>query len=107
MELLFNRSDRYCFQGHTHVPGVFTWSREFFEPSELNYQYQLSDDKVMINVGSVGQPRDGDPRACYVVLTDDHVTFHRVEYPWETTIEKIYAIDALDNMLGDRLRDGW
>ncbi len=106
MELLFNRIDRYCFQGHTHVPGVFTSSREYFEPSEFDYQYQLSDDKVMINVGSVGQPRDGDPRACYVVLTDDHAIFHRVEYPWETTIEKVYAIDDLDDRLGDRLRDG-
>ncbi len=40
--------------------------------------------------GSVGQPRDGDPRACYVVIDDDLVTFRRVEYPLERTIAKIY-----------------
>jgi len=60
----------------------------------------------MINVGSVGQPRDGDPRACYVVLEDRHLTFRRIEYPMEETIKKIYATKELDNFLGDRLREG-
>ncbi len=104
MEALFDRIERYCFQGHTHMPGVFT-RREFFSPEECNFQYRLTDEKVMINVGSVGQPRDGDPRACYVVLTDDQVTFRRVEYDIDTTVEKIYAIVDLENSLGDRLRD--
>ena len=105
MEALFDRIERYCFQGHTHMPGVFT-RREFFSPEECNFQYRLTDEKVMINVGSVGQPRDGDPRACYVVLIDDQVTFRRVEYAIDTTVEKIYAIADLENSLGDRLRDG-
>jgi hypothetical protein len=60
----------------------------------------------MINVGSVGQPRDGDRRACYVVLEDNLVTFRRIEYPFEKTGEKIYAIPDLDRFLGDRLREG-
>ncbi len=60
----------------------------------------------MFNVRSVGQPRDGDPRACYVLLIDDQITFRRVEYAIDTTVEKIYAIADLDNSLGDRLRDG-
>ena len=60
----------------------------------------------MVNVGSVGQPRDSDPRACYVILTDDQIVYRRIEYPVEKTIEKIYAVDELDNMLGDRLREG-
>ncbi len=105
MEALFDRIERYCFQGHTHMPGVFT-RREFFSPEECNYQYRLSDEKVMINIGSVGQPRDRDPRACYVVLIDDQVTFRRVEYAIDTTVEKIYAIADLENSLGDRLRVG-
>lgn len=106
MDALFGRIERSSFQGHTHIPGVFTASQEFFSPEECNYQYRLTDQKVMINVGSVGQPRDGDPRSCYVVLEDDLVTFHRVNYPVEETIAKIYAAEGLDNMLGDRLRDG-
>jgi diadenosine tetraphosphatase ApaH/serine/threonine PP2A family protein phosphatase len=60
----------------------------------------------MINVGSVGQPRDGDSRSSYVVLENDVVEFRRLEYPVEETIRKIYATGELDNFLGDRLRDG-
>ncbi|HEX7450469.1 MAG TPA: metallophosphoesterase, partial [Pirellulales bacterium] len=68
--------------------------------------YRLTPEKTMVNVGSVGQPRDGDPRACYVVLEDEMLKFRRVEYPFEKTIEKIYATPELDNFLGDRLREG-
>jgi len=106
MEKLFSMIERNCFQGHTHVPGVFTESRNFLSPEEINHQYRFGDEKVMINVGSVGQPRDGDPRACYIVLEDETATFRRVEYPWDTTIQKIYETPELDNFLGDRLREG-
>ena len=41
-----------------------------------------------------------------VVLTDDAITYRRVEYPWTTTRDKIYAIPDLDNFLGDRLGEG-
>jgi diadenosine tetraphosphatase ApaH/serine/threonine PP2A family protein phosphatase len=57
-------------------------------------------------VGSVGQPRDGDWRASYVLVDEEAVYFRRVEYDVETTIRKIYDIDDLDNFLGDRLPDG-
>ncbi len=62
----------------------------------------------MVNVGSVGQPRDEDRRSCYVILDHDKrmIYFRRVEYDIETTIKKIYAEENLDNMLGDRLRLG-
>jgi predicted phosphodiesterase len=106
MERLFAVVPKYSFQGHTHVPGVFTEDREFFAPVDIGGKYTLSNKKVMINVGSVGQPRDRDPRACYVILEDLTVTYHRVEYPFEKTIEKILQIKDLDNYLGHRLRDG-
>jgi len=106
LEKIFALIPQYGFQGHTHVPGVFTEGFEFFSPDELDHQYHLTEKKVMINVGSVGQPRDGDPRACYVTIEDDLVTFRRVEYPFEETIKKIYDVPELDNFLGDRLRDG-
>lgn len=107
MEKLFALIDRCSFQGHTHVPGVFTEDRRFYSPDEIGFEYQLADNgKVMINVGSVGQPRDEDPRACYAILDGDVVRFRRVEYPLEQTAEKIYANPALDNYLGDRLRHG-
>ena len=88
------------------MPGVFTQNLTFLSPDEVNYQYRLSEMKAMVNVGSVGQPRDGNPRACYVVLEDNVVTFRRVVYPFEKTIQKIYDTPELDNFLGDRLREG-
>jgi len=106
LEKIFALIQQHVFQGHTHVPGVFTESFNFLSPDEIDYQYRLGNEKTMINVGSVGQPRDGDPRSCYVVIEDDLVTFRRVEYPLEETIKKIYDVPELDNFLGDRLRDG-
>jgi diadenosine tetraphosphatase ApaH/serine/threonine PP2A family protein phosphatase len=79
---------------------------EFLSPDEFNYVYPLTGERMMVNVGSVGQPRDGDPRACYAILTDEAVMFRRLEYPVEETISKIYREADLDNMLGDRLREG-
>ncbi|MEI8374710.1 MAG: metallophosphoesterase family protein [Planctomycetota bacterium] len=106
LEKIFALIPRYSFQGHTHVPGVFTEQFQFLSPEEINYEFRLGEEKAMINVGSVGQPRDGNPKACYVVLEDNVVRFRRVEYPFEKTIAKIYDIPDLDNFLGDRLRDG-
>lgn len=106
LEKIFALIKQFAFQGHTHVPGVFSESFNFFSPEELNNEYRLGREKAMINVGSVGQPRDGDPRACYVVLEDELVRFRRVEYPFDRTISKIHEIPDLDNFLGDRLRDG-
>lgn len=106
MEKIFGLVERYCFQGHTHVPGVFTETLKFHRPEELNFRYQLGNEKVLVNVGSVGQPRNGDPRAQYVVLDDMTVNFVRVEYDFNTTAKKIYNIPDLDNFLGDRLKDG-
>ncbi len=110
MERIFSLVEKYCFQGHTHVPGVFTHNLNFYSPDELNYRYELSQEKVLINVGSVGQPRDGDNRACYVILETDppqaSITYRRLDYPRERTQAKIYEIPELDNFLGDRLFEG-
>lgn len=107
IERIFSLIERCCFQGHTHVPGVFTDRGQFLSPTDLEYRYVLpADGKTMINVGSVGQPRDGDPRCCYVVCEDETICFRRIEYSPEDTIAKIYEIPELDNFLGDRLRDG-
>ncbi len=111
MDRIFALVERYCFQGHTHVPGVFTEGQpedlyQFHAPEEIDYVHQLDARKTLVNVGSVGQPRDGDWRACYVLLDGETVRFRRVEYDIETTIRKIHEIPDLDDFLGDRLRDG-
>lgn len=108
MEALFGKVDRVSFQGHTHLPGVFTDDAEFVSQDQIGCRYEFTGGKAMVNVGSVGQPRDGDARACYVVQDlDNHaIEFHRVEYDRDRTIQKIYDITDLDNGLGDRLRVG-
>ena len=106
MEKIFSLIEQHCFQGHTHVPGVFTQGLNFLSPEEIGGTYRLTDEKTMINVGSVGQPRDGDRRACYAVLDDDTLTFRRVEYDAQITRRKIYDTPDLDNFLGDRLLEG-
>jgi predicted phosphodiesterase len=108
MAFMFSRFERYCFHGHTHIPGMITEKCEFVRPEQNDYIFELGDTKAMFNVGSVGQPRDGDPRACFVVLDTDEKTvrYYRVEYDAEKTKRKIYDIPDLDNVLGDRLLGG-
>lgn len=106
IERIFGFIHQYCFQGHTHVPGVFTENCRFYSPTEIGNEFELNEQKVMVNVGSVGQPRDGDPRSSYVTVEDNALRFHRVEYDPTDTRDKIYAIEDLDNFLGDRLLEG-
>lgn len=108
MEKLFSLVPHHCFQGHTHVPGVFTTDLTFNRPSDLPDGFDASDprQRLMINVGSVGQPRDLDPRSCYVVYDQQRIVFHRVEYDIEETIAQIEDEAELDNFLGYRLREG-
>ncbi|AWM36819.1 diadenosine tetraphosphatase [Gemmata obscuriglobus] len=103
--------DRYCFAGHTHVPGVFIepepgaqW--QFLSPEEIDHTWRLDERKTIVNVGSVGQPRDANWRACYVTLDGLDLTFHRVGYDVDATVKKIYSIPELSNFLADRLREG-
>jgi diadenosine tetraphosphatase ApaH/serine/threonine PP2A family protein phosphatase len=98
-----------CFVGHTHVPGVFMDDPYFEAPDELTEpgRYEIAeDDRVIINVGSVGQPRDRDARAAYVVVDDNVVEFVRVEYDVDTAIQKILEVPDLDDFLAHRLLDG-
>ena len=76
MDRIFALVEKYCFQGHTHVPGVFTENPQddlyqFHSPEDLNYEFKFDARKALVNVGSVGQPRDGDGRGCYVLLDDE------------------------------------
>lgn len=106
IERIFGLVDQYCFQGHTHIPGVFTEDLNFQYPQDIEYKFEMGPGKILVNVGSVGQPRDGDKRASYVVVDGNKINFKRVEYDVSKTAEKIYAIPELDNFLGDRLKDG-
>jgi diadenosine tetraphosphatase ApaH/serine/threonine PP2A family protein phosphatase len=132
---IFERFEKLCFVGHTHVPGVFLEGPDFYSPDELDYKFELTDEKAIINVGSVGQPRDRDPRSSFVIVHDGgeatfakpgengggggggsgatgptpngpYVEFVRLPYDVDTTVRKVEAIADLDNFLGTRLLDG-
>ncbi len=104
---LFERFEHLCFVGHTHVPGVFLETPDFYSPDELESVYEVSPNhKALVNVGSVGQPRDRDNRASYVVIEPNAVRFIRVPYDYQTTMEKVFAVPELDDYLGTRLKDG-
>src|SRR5262249_32158167 len=100
------RFEKLCFVGHTHVPGVFLEGPDFYSPDELDGKFEMADEKAIVNVGSVGQPRDRDPRSSFVVLSDTAGEFGRVPYGVWTTVKNVLAIEELDNFLGTRLRDG-
>ncbi len=107
VRVLFERVRHICFVGHTHLPGVFLDEPDFYLPEELGNVYPIVDDeKAIINIGSVGQPRDKDNRASYVYVDENELHFVRLKYDFETTMEKIKAIDRLDNFHAERLQDG-
>lgn len=76
-------SERLIFAGHTHLPQVHMVG-EMGKPQTIAAQdIRLSDDiRYFVNVGSVGQPRDGDPRATYVIYDSDdrYISFRRVRF---------------------------
>ena len=98
-----------CFIGHSHVPGIFTKSGEFLTPADVGMEWQV-DQPAIVNVGSVGQPRDGDPRASFATYDGDGasgvVRFYRTDYDVEATMQKIRSIEELPDYLADRLAEG-
>jgi diadenosine tetraphosphatase ApaH/serine/threonine PP2A family protein phosphatase len=102
---------RLCFIGHSHLPGV--WSVGSGGPDHAGRllapaQVHLDDGRrYLVNVGSVGQPRDRDPRACYAVWDREArtVTVRRVPYDHAAAAAKILAA-GLPRALADRLAHG-
>jgi predicted phosphodiesterase len=95
-----------CFHGHTHVPRVFVRGTRVKEVPAESVEVEESL-KYFLNAGSVGQPRDGDWRACYVIydLPNQVITYRRVEYDLKKAQEKILAAKLPAN-LARRLGEG-
>lgn len=104
---IFKDIQHICFCGHTHIPGVISSDYEFVHPEDLSGSYKIEEDKkYIINVGSVGQPRDLYCEASYVLFRDNAVTYRRVEYDVTDTYNKIIQNPCLSNFLADRLQRG-
>ncbi len=100
-------TERICFVGHSHVP-LAVEAPNSGQPRALSFPFTLRDGaRYLVNVGSVGQPRDGDPRASFAVYDADarRVALHRVEYAIDAAQEKILAAD-LPAYLAARLARG-
>lgn len=103
-------ASRIAFLGHTHVPGIFLLDGKddvhYVEPED-GKRYSVNGRKAIINVGSVGQPRDGDPRACWVLAREDgSFSFRRVPYDVDKVADRILKVRALPNSLAERLYIG-
>lgn len=106
MDGIFSGIDQVCFAGHTHTPGIFTAEGEYITPEACGSEWPIRRTRAFVNVGSVGQPRDGDARASYVTFDGELVRFHRVPYDVEKTITVLEGIPDLPPYLGLRLREG-
>jgi len=107
MKDLFSKFKQLCFCGHTHIPGVFTENFEFLPPKAIDYKLKLTNNsKYLINTGSVGQPRNRDIRASYVILRPDLVEFRCVEYDYRKTMGKIEATKEIPLRFAERLALG-
>ncbi len=103
----------FCLVGHTHVPMIFALvengSRCYAYSPRSNGPLALTDaPRMILNPGSVGQPRDGIPLAAYAILDTDAmtITFHRQPYPIEQTQRKMDEY-KLPHRLSARLTFGW
>ncbi len=105
MQQIFALIDRPCFVGHTHWPGIHRTDFRFTQATDDVREFKLRGQPCVVNVGSVGQPRDGDPRACFAVVTDQVVEYHRVPYDFRRTQARILAA-GLHPALAERLARG-
>lgn len=104
----------YCLVGHTHSPAIYQELTDNASTSarslsvKCDEPLQLGDSRLIINPGSVGQPRDGDARASYVILDleERSVTYRRVSYPIEDTQTHMRECDLSDRLVA-RLAHGW
>ncbi|MFW6457408.1 MAG: metallophosphoesterase family protein [Planctomycetota bacterium] len=102
----FANTSQYFLGGHSHLPCCVTEDFELNQPEVSGYHISLDERKTYINIGSVGQPRDGDPRACYAILDQGRVTWHRVPYHYERTARKLRDLGVSYDALANRLAVG-
>ncbi len=102
----------YCLVGHTHQPVIY---RQLGPGGEVVEEYPnyagprpLAGQRLIINPGSVGQPRDSNPEAAYALLDVEHATLEhrRVAYPINVTQDRMRRAELPDRLIA-RLEHGW
>jgi diadenosine tetraphosphatase ApaH/serine/threonine PP2A family protein phosphatase len=101
---IFGLFEHLCLVGHSHRPGIVTPDFRWLKPQEVPNGFVMeARGKYLVNDGSVGQPRDGDPRACYVEQDGNTIFFRRVEYDIQRTADAIIATGCIDPICARRL----
>lgn len=113
-ECLHEQESSLCFFGHTHCPGIFSLDGVYTVDDDLRFVLGAGETRIrgndgkpkdfFINPGSVGQPRDGDPRAAFGLLDTETGTYElvRVAYPIKQAAERAIAA-GLPHFLAERL----
>jgi diadenosine tetraphosphatase ApaH/serine/threonine PP2A family protein phosphatase len=100
-----------CFAGHTHSAAIFERTGDHTPVTharwEAGQRIVLANRRLILNPGSVGQPRDGDPRASYAIYEPDHgyVTVHRTPYDIAAVQRHMRSL-GLPSLLANRLAEG-
>jgi diadenosine tetraphosphatase ApaH/serine/threonine PP2A family protein phosphatase len=99
---------RYCLIGHSHVPLVFEHVGETCLLRDQPAALRIGENRLIINPGSVGQPRDGDPRAAYAIYDEIErvIYYYRIPYDIADTQERMMR-KGLPTFLVTRLSRGW
>lgn len=98
-------ANNICFVGHSHISGVFVKDTQnriyYYEPNHFKIE---EDFQYIVNVGSVGQPRDGNPSACYCIFDTEEkeIWIKRIDYDIKSTYKKIIEA-GLPVFLAERL----
>jgi predicted phosphodiesterase len=104
---VFKKVNRIMFCGHTHLSCVIRDDFECRYGTDQRPEVQLTPGhKYIINPGSVGQPRDGNPRAGYAIFFGDKIVFRRVIYDVQKTCKKMMEIDGAGRLMASRLWHG-
>ena len=107
-QAFLSRDFRLCFVGHTHIPALFTEGSDRLFVEEGTLLRMEEGARYIVNPGSVGQPRDGNPKASFCVYdpVEDTISFQRREY--DAASEARDIIDAgLPRYLGERIVEGY
>lgn len=95
-----------CFIGHTHIPRVYARGEGEIRPPWGEGWTLPSDRRILVNAGSVGQPRDGDPRAAYVLFDEEEnrLFLRRVEYDVAGAVAAVKAAGLPEKMVSRLLK---
>jgi predicted phosphodiesterase len=117
---LISLDRKVCFIGHLHEPQAYYCAEQYDQillgfgvDKKQPFSYEVpveKDRKYVFNVGSVGQPRDGDQRACYGIYDGNRMVFRRVPYNYVNAMISVLVMAGMDDepmtRLSDRLARG-